>query len=132
MCRLREHRTHLSSLLIAFAFANGCGEQARNDDAQPSTRAERVDAAARSSCDRHEVCGNIGDGERYGTYDECEEELGDWYAGLWPQSRCGDDGFDDSRYAQCRSTAAQAPCDAAIVELVTYLDDCRAGTVCLD
>lgn len=119
-------------------IACGCGDprtlppEPVDEEEGPPSRAERIEFMALATCDRQEVCENVGDDEEFDDYDECVAEFTEAYEDLWPATRCPADSFDDPTYEDCRSRARNADCDDDLGDLLRFLGECNANQVCSD
>lgn len=94
-------------------------------------REPRVERMARVACDRFDSCGSLSDLD-YGSYSECTADMEARFYDLWPADACDDGRMNRERYRECLDRASIYPCDANLVDFLSFLQACSAEEVCID
>lgn len=94
-------------------------------------RERNVEVIAETACDRFDECGDL-DALGYGSYAECASDMEAKFFGLWPADRCDDGQMNRDAYLDCLDRAEVYPCNANLVDLLSFLSSCNADAVCID
>jgi hypothetical protein len=117
----------------SMAIFAGCGDEIDNTILEPS-RETRIEQLAETACDRYEECVGYGtgSGQTYQSETDCEIDLQQRAAALWPVDRCGGGRIDNIRYDACAAAVRAGACGAGLIDAIAALADCNADKVCTD
>jgi hypothetical protein len=103
------------------------GSAATRSDAQAQTAVKSLTAAR---CDHEVRCGEVGRGEKYMSYESCEEHIrDDWGDELRPYE-CAR-GVNASRLTTCTNAMRSESCGTVLKALGEY-ESCGSSAICLD
>jgi len=112
----------------AAAFISGAGA-AVSGCGSGSSQADARDRATDASCNRFQMCGNIGAGQMYETLESCEVQVRGSWDKQWPPSQC-EGKINESELEVCLAAIASTTCGNGLDELNTIFVKCPASKVC--
>jgi hypothetical protein len=122
--------TCAAPLLVAFAAAvvaasAGCGNVNASSHSQVAART----AATSQTCDRFQMCGDIGAGKTYETRASCETQVGSFWDQTWPPAEC-ESKIDPTRLDVCLAAIRAADCANPSAVLVSFVVNCSKAQIC--
>jgi hypothetical protein len=98
--------------------------------AQNAVDQKTVERIADARCDHEQKCNNIGQGQKYGSRDDCKKDMTSSTSGELNATSCPK-GLDQDALNRCLGAINNETCSAVSLDMLARIADCRTGSICM-
>ena len=97
--------------------------------AQNTIDQKSVDRIAEARCDHEQKCNNIGQGQKYGSREDCKQKLATDTSSDLNATNCPR-GLDQDALNRCVNAINNEQCSVSL-DTLSRMADCRSGAICM-